>query len=132
MQARFTIAVLAAVGLVTGDTLGARHDRDLEAANPVQSLPTPPVGVAGFEDLPSSPVPERGRLGRWLFYDTRLSADGTVSCATCHVPDRAFSNGTRFALGTEGHTGLRKTPSFINAGHAFVPNRSRRSLSIIR
>ena len=39
------------------------------------------------------PCTERVRLGRWLFYDTRLSADGTVSCATCHLPARAFSNG---------------------------------------
>ena len=52
-------------------------------------------GSNGLDDLPSPPVPERVRLGRWLFYDTRLSADGTVSCATCHVPERAFSNGRR-------------------------------------
>jgi cytochrome c peroxidase len=123
MHPRLAIAVLAAVGLVTGDTLGARKDLDLEAANPVRPLPTPPLGVDGLDDLPSPPAPERVRLGRWLFYDTRLSADGTVSCATCHVPDRAFSSGTRVALGTGGHALLRKPPSLINAAHAFVPNR---------
>ena len=41
--------------------------------------------------LKTPPTPERVRLGRWLFYDTRLSADGTVSCATCHEPEHAFS-----------------------------------------
>ena len=119
MHARLAIAVLAAAGLVTGATLGARNDRNLETANPVRPLPTPPLGIDNLDNLPSAPAPERVRLGRWLFYDTRLSADGTVSCATCHVPDRAFSNGTRFARGTGGHAGLRKTPSFINAAHAF-------------
>jgi cytochrome c peroxidase len=123
MHARLVIAVLAAVGLITADRLVARDDWNLEAANPVRPLPMPPAGVDSIEDLPSPPAPERVRLGRWLFYDTRLSADGTVSCATCHVPDRAFSNGTRFALGTGGHAGRRKTPSFINAAQAFVPNR---------
>lgn len=123
MHARFAIAVLAAAGLVTGATLGARNDRNLETANPVLPLPTPPLGVDNLDSLSTAPEPERVRLGRWLFYDTRLSADGTVSCATCHVPDRAFSNGARFARGTGGHAALRKTPSFINAAHALVPNR---------
>jgi len=123
MHGRLAIAVLAAAGLVTGATLGARNDRNLETANPVRPLPTPPLGLDNLDNLPSAPAPERVRLGRWLFYDTRLSADGTVSCATCHVPERAFSSGTRFARGTAGQAGLRKTPSFINAAHALVPNR---------
>src|SRR3954464_5544119 len=119
MHARLVIAVLAAAGLVTGDAIGARSDRSLETANPVRPLPTPPLGVDNLDNLPSVPVPERVRLGRWLFYDTRLSADGTVSCATCHVPERAFSNDRRVATGGGGHAGVRKTPSFINTAHAF-------------
>ena len=79
--------------------------------------------VERLDQLSSPPAPERVRLGRCLFYDVRLSADGTVSCATCHVPDLAFSNRSRFAPGTGGQIGFRKTPSFINAAHAFVPNR---------
>src|SRR3954470_10621043 len=120
MHARVAIALLAAIALITGDALGARNDRNLEAANPLRALPGPPLGLDGLDDLPSPPAPERVRLGRWLFYDTRLSADGTVSCATCHEPERAFSNGTRVARGAGGHAGVRKTPSFINTAHAFV------------
>src|SRR3954453_6862584 len=123
MHARLAIAVLAAVGLVSGDTLGARNNRSLETANPVRPLPTPPLGLDNLDNQPSAVAPERVRLGRWLFFDTRLSADGTVSCATCHVPGRAFSNGKRFASGGGGPAGVRKTPSFINAAHAFVRNR---------
>ena len=123
MHARLAIVLLAALGLVDISALTDRKDPNLEAANPLRPLPTPPLGIDPFDDLPSRPAPERVRLGRWLFYDARLSADGTVSCATCHEPERAFSNGTRFALGWAGHAGVRKTPSFINTAHAFVSNR---------
>src|SRR3954452_3488279 len=121
MHARLAIALLATLGLVTANARTPLNDGHLEADNPLRALPTPPLGVDGLDDLPSPPAPERVRLGRWLFYDTRLSADGTVSCATCHLPERAFSNGTRFGRGVGGHAGVRKTPSFINAAHAFMP-----------
>ena len=58
------------------------------AAGPVPDLPEwlpPPVG---WERL----SPRKAELGRRLFYDTRLSATGDVSCATCHRQDRAFSD----------------------------------------
>src|SRR3954471_15421682 len=120
MHRRYVVALLATLGLVSGHACTARNDRSLEAPNPVRPSPTPPLGL---DDLPSPPAPERVRLGRWLFYDRRASADGTVSGAACHEPERAFSNGPRVARGTGGQTGVRKTPSFINTAHAFVPNR---------
>src|SRR3954447_8569191 len=123
MHARLAIAVLAVLGVVVGATLGARGGPNLEAANPIRPLPRPPAGLNGLDDPPRPPVPERVRLGRWLFYDKRLSADGTVSCGTCHIPERAFSNTTRVAIGLGGHVGHRKTPSLINAAHAFGPKR---------
>lgn len=123
MHAWLAIALLAALGLVGSSAPAARHDHDLEAANPLTPLPRSPLGVNALDALPSPPAPERVRLGRWLFYDTRLSVNGTVSCATCHVPERAFSNDTRVATGANGHAGVRKTPSFVNVAHAFVQNR---------
>ncbi len=60
------------------------------------------------------PSPARVRLGRWLFYDTRLSADRSVSCATCHRPDYAFSEPAPIAVGIGGARGRRRTPSLIN------------------
>jgi cytochrome c peroxidase len=59
-------------------------------------------------------TPERARLGRWLFFDTRLSADNTISCATCHQPEHAFSQPTEAPTGIGGRRGTRKTPTFIN------------------
>jgi len=73
-----------------------------------------------------APAPARARLGRWLFYDTRLSADSTVSCATCHRPEFAFSEPTPVATGIRGQKGSRKTPSIINlAARTVIPGEPR-------
>jgi cytochrome c peroxidase len=94
-----------------------------EAANPVVLLPEPPLGVDhAFEELQDPPTPERVRLGRWLYYDTRLSADNTISCATCHRPENAFSEPTPVSTGIGGQKGNRKAPTFINAAWALFPH----------
>jgi cytochrome c peroxidase len=54
-------------------------------------------------------------LGRRLFFEPRLSADGSVSCATCHDPKRAFTDGKRVAEGIGGRTGIRNSPTLLNA-----------------
>ena len=53
------------------------------------------------------------RFGRALFFDKRLSADGRLSCASCHVPARAFQDGLRTAQGRAA--GIRNTPSLLDA-----------------
>lgn len=70
------------------------------------------------------PVPEDNRLaverielGRRLFSDQRLSRNGRVSCASCHRPDRAFSDDRRMAIGVDGRRGRRNTPALINRGY---------------
>lgn len=55
------------------------------------------------------------RLGRTLFFDTGLSRNGTVSCASCHRPDQAFADGKPVAEGVEGRKGTRNTPSLRGA-----------------
>jgi cytochrome c peroxidase len=57
-------------------------------------------------------------LGKRLFFDKKLSADGTISCASCHVPEKAFSDGLPVARGVGGQSGTRNTPSLWNV--AFV------------
>lgn len=54
-------------------------------------------------------------LGARLFADPRLSADGRISCATCHQPERAFSDGQPVARGIGGQSGSRNTPALVNA-----------------
>ncbi len=52
-------------------------------------------------------------LGEKLFFDTRLSADGRTSCASCHQPAKAFQDGRRVAVGAFGREGTRNTPSLL-------------------
>ena len=54
-------------------------------------------------------------LGRKLFFDPRMSADGNISCATCHDPARAFTDGKRVAEGIGGRTGARNSPTLLNS-----------------
>jgi cytochrome c peroxidase len=53
-------------------------------------------------------------LGRRLFFDPRLSADGKVSCATCHDPKLAFTDGKAVAEGIAGRRGPRNSPTLLN------------------
>jgi cytochrome c peroxidase len=93
-----------------------------ERDNPVRPLPVPPLGVAAeLSDLQPRVTPEKVRLGRWLFFDPRLSADGTVSCATCHEPARGFSENEPVSTGIGGKKGTRKAPPVLNAAFPIYP-----------
>jgi cytochrome c peroxidase len=60
-------------------------------------------------------TPDKIELGRKLFFDGRLSADGTVACATCHDPARAFTDGRQVSIGIKGRAGQRNAPTILNA-----------------
>src|SRR5438105_651159 len=60
-------------------------------------------------------TPEKIELGRKLFFDGRLSADGTVACSTCHDPARAFTDGRQVSIGIKGRAGQRNSPTILNA-----------------
>lgn len=53
-------------------------------------------------------------LGRFLFYDKDLSADSSVSCASCHKQQFAFADNVRFSPGVKGRTGKRNTMHLVN------------------
>lgn len=56
-------------------------------------------------------------LGRALFFDRRLSFNGTMSCAMCHVPEQGFtSSASRTAMGIEGRSLARNAPTLLNVG----------------
>lgn len=54
-------------------------------------------------------------LGERLFFDARLSADGTISCASCHRPEYAFADTSARSIGILHRTGKRNAPSLLNA-----------------
>lgn len=58
---------------------------------------------------------EKIALGKQLFNDKRLSQDGTISCASCHNKDRAFTDGQKVAVGIKRQTGFRNAPTVVNA-----------------
>lgn len=53
-------------------------------------------------------------LGRQLYFDGRLSSDGTISCASCHHPDTGYTAHTQFGVGVGGQTGNRNSPVSYN------------------
>jgi len=101
----------------------------LVAASPGPAVAgPPPAGVLDLaldtlEPLPPDPSnryaddPAAAALGARLFFDTRLSSNGQVACATCHVPQREFQDGTPLARGV-GVTARRTMPI---AGTAYSP-----------
>lgn len=61
-------------------------------------------------------TPEKVSLGKQLFFDPRLSGNNDMSCATCHVPDKAFGDGVALNKGHGGKTLARNTQSCLNVG----------------
>jgi len=77
--------------------------------------PQVPVGLPPIPWLADNAYsPQRVELGRILFFDGRLSANGVVSCAFCHEPSHAFSGGTALSRGVDGKPGARHAPTLIN------------------
>jgi len=79
---------------------------------------SPPRGLPPVPD-PAYNVTtvEKVELGRLLYFDKRLSKDGTVSCASCHDPGKGFSNAEPFATGIGGQLGGRNSPTVYNAAY---------------
>jgi cytochrome c peroxidase len=104
-----------------------------ESANPLVPLTHPPLGINhAWSEFKDPPTPERVRLGRWLFFDKRLSADGTIACATCHRPEFAFAEPVAISHGIrgqqldfaqpDGRRVTRKTPTIINQPWSLTTN----------
>lgn len=75
-----------------------------------------PVDVWAYYVPKENPLTKsKVELGRELFFDKRLSVDNTVSCATCHDPQLAFTDGKPVSEGVAGRRGTRNAPSILNA-----------------
>jgi cytochrome c peroxidase len=134
-RARVSLALflLAAVPLMCG----CKSRTKQESSEPSESTSgkAPPIPAAGPLAEPKSlqqiglPVAatraaipsdnpqtrEKIALGEKLFFDGRLSADGTVACSTCHDPNRAFTDGRPTSIGIHGRVGQRNAPTILNA-----------------
>ncbi|HQX50005.1 MAG TPA: cytochrome c peroxidase [Planctomycetaceae bacterium] len=73
------------------------------------------LGESQMKGLDKNPLTmAKIELGRQLYFDTRLSADNTVSCASCHHPQEGFARHTQFGVGIDGQKGGRNSPVSYN------------------
>ena len=109
--------------VVTNDKAGARGVRMLEVIEVVR------LKTAFAWELPKGfPVPkvpasnpmtaEKVELGRYLFYDKRLSVNGTQACASCHQQSLAFTDGKAVGLGATGEHHQRGPMSLVNVAYS--------------
>src|SRR5262245_11811467 len=83
------------------------------AAKPVDEGVLGPMTVP-----PDNPVtPEKAALGKQLFFDTRLSKTGMMSCETCHVPEKGWTDGKALSTRFDGTVNTRHTPTLVNVGY---------------
>jgi cytochrome c peroxidase len=75
-----------------------------------------PLGLDLYRPVPATnPLTNQNvALGRRLFRDRRLSRDGSLSCAGCHDPQRAFTDGRTVSVGVGGVRGARNVPMIVN------------------
>lgn len=81
-----------------------------------------PLGLDAevFQVPEDNPItPEKIELGKLLYFDKRLSKDGTVSCATCHDPKKGFTDQAQFSTGINGQLGDKNSPTVINSAYHF-------------
>lgn len=92
--------------------LGITADLVMRAEEPILGLP--PLVVPDDNPL----TKERVELGRKMFFDRRLSLNGTQSCAMCHIPEQGFTNNElATAVGIEGRSVGRNTPTLYNIAY---------------
>ena len=107
------VAAVCHPGLVRTDRLNLDQPSTYVWQLPA-GFPTPHVP-------PHNPMtPAKIELGRRLFHDPRLSGDGTISCASCHHPELAYTDGRSQAAGIKGHIHPRSAMSLTNVAYNAV------------
>jgi len=81
--------------------------------------PKPDAGPLGEMAVPANNqmTPAKIELGKKLFFDTRLSKSGKMSCETCHLPDKGWTDAKVFSTRDDGMVNTRHTPTLINVGY---------------
>src|SRR5262249_45615076 len=103
MQRMYPIAALALLGLVACATL------------PDDQLRRDAVATFGRIEAVTTPATAEIALGRELFWDTRLSADGATACASCHPAAAWGADPRRFSRDARGELTSRQSPTIFNA-----------------
>ncbi|MEW6208531.1 MAG: cytochrome c peroxidase [Acidobacteriota bacterium] len=107
--------VIAAFALAGAMAVQADGAKSAEAFRVELPLGVPAELWSYFVPKDNPLTREKVEIGRQLFFDRRLSADGSISCASCHDPQKAFADGKKVSEGVGGKTGERNSPSILNA-----------------
>jgi cytochrome c peroxidase len=85
-----------------------------------QAAPLPPAPQPLPEVKPPAQnplTPEKAALGKQLFFDKRLSKDGSAACLSCHLPEKGWTDGKPLSTKVDGKTNTRHSPTLLNAGY---------------
>ncbi|HSF06060.1 MAG TPA: cytochrome c peroxidase [Methylomirabilota bacterium] len=111
---------LAVVALATDASEQAGDSgADRRVAAALARIATPPLGLPPVPvPADNPPTPAKVALGRKLFFDRRLSHNGTMSCAMCHIPEQGFTNNELARpVGIEGRSLRRNAPTLLNVAY---------------
>lgn len=94
-------------------------DRQGKKADLIKYVTTKQLGLSLIEIPDNNPITRKKiELGKKLFFDRRISLNNTMSCGMCHVPEQGFtSNEIKTAVGIEGRSNLRNTPTLLNVAY---------------
>jgi cytochrome c peroxidase len=119
-SAKFTILLILV--LLTA-SCGNKSDQPATAPSKKPAAPSKPKDLGGLQDQPmdvpaDNPItPEKVALGKQLFFDTRLSKTGKMSCETCHIPEKDWTSGKAFTAKFDGTMNTRTAPTLSNVGY---------------
>ncbi len=101
-------------------SLFAACSSDSAAATTGGDILKRPRGLENVELVVAADNPlsaAKAELGKQLFFDTRLSGSGKMSCASCHEPAKAFTDGIAFSTKDDGKQNTRNSPTMHNTGY---------------
>src|SRR6266852_5652762 len=120
ITARVSLSVAAEPALAPHGAM-AIQEQQQRLAKLIPSVTSPPPGIdpvawaSVYIPAGNELTADRIALGRKLYFDTRLSKDGTLACATCHDVSRGFTDHRSVSEGIGDHLGKRSAPTTMNA-----------------
>lgn len=113
LNRRWLVAVAPAIFFIHSEAA------DVKKA-PVKGVPVP-LGLLPIQWPEDNPYSlEKVELGKLLYFDVRLSADGSVACANCHHPKFAFTDSSPVSTGIRGQKGGRSAPTVFNRAYSLA------------
>ena len=110
-MSKIKIVVLISTLFLSGISFGSNEDENLLKQANKSFDPLPQAMVSDKNPI----TPEKVKLGKMLFYETRISVDGTVSCSRCHPISLYAADGLRKSIGNNSKVNPRNAPSVFNA-----------------